>query len=91
MKRLTCLHLIGLLFVSPTPTVRADIFQWAYINPAVPSQGKQQSTTLCVDGAGLNAVPGAILSYPLFACKSVDGVSHRRGPKGRQWSLRQSD
>jgi hypothetical protein len=38
---------------------RADIFQWEYINPADPSQGKQQSTTLAPDGAGVDAVPGA--------------------------------
>jgi uncharacterized protein YjbI with pentapeptide repeats len=40
---------------------RADIFQWEYINQADPSQGKQQSTTLAPDGAGVNAVPGANL------------------------------
>ena len=38
---------------------QADIFQWEYIDPADPSQGKQQSTTLAPDGAGVNAVPGA--------------------------------
>ena len=38
-------------------TARADIFQWEYINPADPSQGKQQSTTLAPDGAGVDAVP----------------------------------
>src|SRR5262245_27602916 len=41
---------------------RADIFQWEYINPADPSQGKQPSTTLAPDGAGIDAVPGADLS-----------------------------
>ena len=41
---------------------QADIFQWEYINPADPSQGKQQSTTLAPDGAGVDAVPGADLS-----------------------------
>ena len=46
----------------PTPVARADIFQWEYINPANPSLGKQQSTTLAPDGAGVNAVPGANLS-----------------------------
>ena len=43
-------------------TAQADIFQWEYINPADPSQGKQQSTTLAPDGAGVDAVPGADLS-----------------------------
>jgi uncharacterized protein YjbI with pentapeptide repeats len=42
---------------------RADIFQWEYINPADPSQGKQQSTILTPDGAGVDAVPGANLSF----------------------------
>src|SRR5262249_49059223 len=41
---------------------RADIYQWEYINPADPSQGKQQSTRLAPDGAGVDAVPGADLS-----------------------------
>jgi uncharacterized protein YjbI with pentapeptide repeats len=41
----------------------ADIFQWEYINPADPNQGKRQSTTLAPDGAGVDAVPGAILGY----------------------------
>ncbi len=40
---------------------RADIYQWEYINPADPSQGRQQSTTLCPDGAGQNAIPYAFL------------------------------
>ena len=55
---------------SPPPCIRsslrraarADIFQWEYINPADPSQGKRQSTTLAPDGAGVDAVPGADLS-----------------------------
>jgi uncharacterized protein YjbI with pentapeptide repeats/formylglycine-generating enzyme required for sulfatase activity len=40
----------------------ADIFQWEYINPADPSQGKRQSTTLAPDGAGVDAVHGANLA-----------------------------
>jgi uncharacterized protein YjbI with pentapeptide repeats len=42
-------------------SAQADIFQWEYINPADPSQGKQQSTTLAADGAGVDAVPSANL------------------------------
>jgi uncharacterized protein YjbI with pentapeptide repeats len=42
-------------------SARADIFQWEYIDPADPSQGKRQSTTLAPDGAGVDAVPGADL------------------------------
>ncbi len=49
-------------FVAFTAAARADIFQWEYINPADPSQGKQQSTTLVPDGLGVNPVPGANLS-----------------------------
>src|SRR4051794_11106968 len=41
---------------------RADIFQWEYINPSDPSQGKQQSTMLCPNGAGVDAVPYADLT-----------------------------
>jgi uncharacterized protein YjbI with pentapeptide repeats len=50
-----------LIAFATAPCARADIFQWQYINPANPSLGKQQSTTLCVGGAGSNAVPGAYL------------------------------
>jgi uncharacterized protein YjbI with pentapeptide repeats len=50
-----------LLLVGLSPA-RADIFQWEYIDPVDPSQGKQQSTTLAPDGAGVDAVPGADLS-----------------------------
>lgn len=39
----------------------ADIFQWEYINPANPSLGKQPSTTLAPQGAGVDALPGANL------------------------------
>jgi uncharacterized protein YjbI with pentapeptide repeats len=45
-----------------TTAARADIFQWEYINPADPSQGKRQSTTLAPDGAGVDAAPGADLA-----------------------------
>src|SRR6476646_4072370 len=52
--------LLGLL--APALVARADIFQWEYINPANPSQGKQPSTTLAPDGAGAIAAPGTNLS-----------------------------
>jgi uncharacterized protein YjbI with pentapeptide repeats len=51
------LPLVGL--ATPAP---ADIYTWEYINPADPSQGKRQSTTLAPGGAGVDAVPGAELS-----------------------------
>src|SRR6186997_2676702 len=62
-KRFTILitaTLLGLL--APAPVARADIFQWEYINPANPSQGKQPSTMLCPGGAGAIAAPGVNLS-----------------------------
>ena len=61
MKPLTCLCLVGLLCAAARP-VQADIFQWEYINPANTGLGKQQSSTLCPDGGGVNAVPGGILN-----------------------------
>ena len=48
--------LATLLAIFPTgPVAHADIYQWEYINPANPGQGKQQSTMLAPDGAGANA------------------------------------
>ncbi len=41
---------------------RADIFQWEYVNPADPSEGRQESTLLTPDGAGAIAEPGGNLS-----------------------------
>jgi uncharacterized protein YjbI with pentapeptide repeats len=60
LNRFLLVSLSPLLLVSPFPA-RADIFQWEYIDPADPSQGKQQSTTLAPGGAGVDAVPGADL------------------------------
>src|SRR5687767_12703399 len=51
-----------LALFAPTPLARADIFQWEYINPADPGEGKRPSTMLAPDGAGVNAAPGADLS-----------------------------
>jgi hypothetical protein len=59
-SRILLVSLSPLLLVSSSPAL-ADIFQWEYINPADPSQGKQQSTTLAPDGAGVSAVRGANL------------------------------
>src|SRR5215813_4031011 len=61
MNRLTTLACMATQLALLAPAVRADIFQWEYINPGNPGQGKQQSTTLCVDGAGQNAVPDSYL------------------------------
>lgn len=40
---------------------RADIFEWEYVNPSDPSQGRQESMTLVPDGAGVDAIPGTSL------------------------------
>ncbi len=42
---------------------RADVFQWEYIDPAKPYQGKQRSSTLCDDGASVRAGAGVDLSH----------------------------
>ncbi|HJQ78452.1 MAG TPA: pentapeptide repeat-containing protein, partial [Lacipirellulaceae bacterium] len=61
MTRITCPCLIVLLHLGAAADTRSDIFQWEYINPGDPGLGKQQSTTLTPDGAGVNAGPGAEL------------------------------
>ena len=58
----------------------ADIFQWEYINPADPGQGKQQSTTLAPGGAGVNAVPAAYLAGRDLSMAYLIGA----GPDERQ-------
>lgn len=56
--------LLATLFatLASAPLTRADIFQWEYIDPANPSLGRQQSTTLAPDGAGAQVAHGADLS-----------------------------
>ncbi len=44
-------------------TASADIYQWDWIDPGDHSQGKYETMTLCPDGAGVDAVPGAQLDY----------------------------
>jgi uncharacterized protein YjbI with pentapeptide repeats len=41
----------------------ADIFEWEFIDPGNPALGKQQSTTLVPDGAGVDALPNADLMF----------------------------
>ena len=50
------------LALCSTSVTRADIFEWEYIDPADPSQGKRESSSLVPNGAELDAVPGANLS-----------------------------
>ena len=40
---------------------RGDIYQWEWVDPGDPNQGKRASATLCPDGAGRDAAPGASL------------------------------
>ena len=57
-----CLCLLAAAAVLYSPgAALADIYQWEWIDPDDPSQGKQESTMLCPDGAGVSAVP----FYPL--------------------------
>jgi uncharacterized protein YjbI with pentapeptide repeats len=51
-----------LLAVAITRVGWAEIDQWEYVNPADPSQGKQQSSTMCPDGQG-DPVPGGVYQY----------------------------
>ena len=51
------------IFVSVPNATWGDIYQWEWVDPGDPSQGKQQSTTLCPDGAGLVAEPNFNASW----------------------------
>ncbi|MGE3240169.1 MAG: pentapeptide repeat-containing protein [Pirellulales bacterium] len=55
---MTALLMLNML----APIVRADIYQWEYVNPANPNEGKRQSATVVPDGVGVNAEPGAQLA-----------------------------
>ena len=67
---------IGLLAI--TGQVRADIYQWEYVNPVDPSQGRKQSTVLCPDGAGVNAVPNAYMPSRNLTQAYLAGVDLQR-------------
>ena len=66
--------LAGLVLASGV-SGRADIFQWEYINPADPALGKQQSTMLCVSGAGVNAAPGTFFYQGDFTKAYLAGAN----------------
>ncbi|MGD9634150.1 MAG: pentapeptide repeat-containing protein [Pirellulales bacterium] len=51
-----------LVVLATVCTARADIYQWEFIDPSNPSQGRQLSAKLAPDGAGLFAAPGANLT-----------------------------
>jgi uncharacterized protein YjbI with pentapeptide repeats len=50
--------LVGGFLLLQAGLVRADIYQWEYVNLADHSQGVQQSSTLAPGGAGVDGVPG---------------------------------
>ncbi len=56
------IFLAGLLWVAIAMVARADIYQWQWVNPSDPSQGKIPSSTLCPGGAGVSPAPYVDLS-----------------------------
>ena len=72
-----------LALFAPAPVARADIFQWQYINPANPSQGKQPSTTALPRRRGreCRARRGSVEPQP------DDGLPDRRGSQRRHREL----
>jgi uncharacterized protein YjbI with pentapeptide repeats len=62
MKRLSLALTCALAVTSLASAARANIYQWAWVSPTDPTQGKYQSTTLCPGGAGANAAPSAMLN-----------------------------
>ena len=52
---------------------RADIYQWEYVNPADPTQGKRQSTTPCPDGIGVSLAHSRDLSNRNLTMAYFDG------------------
>lgn len=69
MTRRTCfsrLVIVTVVVIGSASCAPADIFQWEYINPLNPAEGKQQSTTLAPDGVGVDAVTGANLGGLFF-------------------------
>ena len=77
-------------FIAFVDCARADIFQWEYINPADPSQGKRQSTTLAPGGAGVDAVPGANLDVRNLTMAYLIGAD-LRNVYGYQTNLTNAD
>ena len=49
---------LSLVFHAPLPPAPFNIFQWKYVNPHDPSQGKLESSVLAQSGFGLHAEPG---------------------------------
>lgn len=58
IKWICCIFLMLVIVISCNRAAIADIFIWEWIDPNNQALGKQQSTTLAPDGAGLTAAPG---------------------------------
>ncbi|HEX2971272.1 MAG TPA: pentapeptide repeat-containing protein [Tepidisphaeraceae bacterium] len=54
--------LAGWLGLWLAPAAGADVFQWEWVNPADPGQGRRPSSMLCPGGAGVVIKAGANLS-----------------------------
>jgi uncharacterized protein YjbI with pentapeptide repeats len=59
-KVLLKLLILIVLLNLPLPA-RGDIYQWAWVDPTDPTQGKYQTTSPCPGGTGVDALPGANL------------------------------
>src|SRR5262245_611 len=81
---------IALTTLACAPPARADIYQWEYIDPLDPSQGKQQSTTLAPGGAGVDAVPGAVLDSRNLTMAYLNGAD-LTGANGYSANLTNAD
>ena len=56
----SCAIVLGWCLVASQAS--ADIFEWAWVNPNNPGQGKVQSSIVCPGGHGVSAAPNANLS-----------------------------
>lgn len=59
-----CLLTLAALLNAARPAFGA-IYQWEWIDPSDPSQGKKQSTELCPDGQWVTAEPNAYFAGDL--------------------------
>ena len=69
----------AMLLLLTSPPARADIYQWQWVDPSDPSQGVEQSGTLCPGGAGVSAVPSAALFSRDLTQAYLIGVNMQSG------------
>ncbi len=54
---------VSLLLLMPAASqTRAEIFEWAYVDPSDPSQGVYQSSVPCPGGGDVSAIPSSMFS-----------------------------